>query len=238
MSQAVEVRESYAAEYPSAEGAAFEYRPVPVLAVVSLVLGVLSLMAFLGITGMLVASLGIIISVVSLLKIVRARGELGGRRLAILGLACSTLFLGAGVSYQRHLYLNEVPAGFARTNFTYDISKKGFLTFEGQQRIHPDVEQLVGKPIFLKGFMYPTGQIEGLDSFLLVKDSGACCFGGEPALTDMIGVVMEDKKTVDYYPGRVSVAGEFELNKNYRGGKNEPIYLLKGQIVTKSQTAF
>jgi hypothetical protein len=238
MSQAVELRDSYTEAFPSGEGAAFEYRPVPVLAVIAMVLGVLSLMSFFGITGMVVAALGVMISLLSLFKIVRSRGELGGRRLAILGLLFSTLFLGSGMAYQRHLYLNEVPGGFTRTNFTEDISKKPFVTVAATQDVHPDVKQLVGKPIFLKGFMYPTGQNEGLDSFLLVKDSGACCFGGKPALTDMIGVVMQDQKTVDYYPGRVSVSGEFELNTNYRGAENEPIYLMKAKIVTKSQTAF
>jgi hypothetical protein len=238
MSQAVELREPYMQEFPSGEGAAFEYRPVPVLAVISTVLGVLSLMAFFGVTGMVVAVLGIFISLFSLLKIVRSRGELGGGRLAMVGLACSILFLGSGVAYQRHLYLNEVPTGFARVNFSEDISKKLFVTINAQQDIHPDVKQLFGKKIFLKGFMYPTGQNEGLDGFLLVRDSGACCFGGNPALTDMIGVVMQDQKTVDYYPGRVSVSGELERNMNFRGGQNEPIYLMKGRIVTKSQTAF
>jgi hypothetical protein len=237
-SPAVELRESYVADYQPADGQAFEYRPVPVIAVIAMVLGLLSVMAFFGITGMFVAAVGILVSIISLIKYGRGRGELGGLWLTTVGLVFSTLFLGSGVAYQRHLYTHEVPAGFARTNFTNDISKKGFVTIDGQQRVHPDIEKLVGQPIFVKGFMYPTGQVEGLDSFLLVKDSGTCCFGGEPALTDMIGVVMQDAKTVEYYQGRVSVAGEFELNPSYAGGKNEPFFLLKGRIVEKSHTAF
>ncbi|MBL8851629.1 MAG: hypothetical protein JNG89_18240, partial [Planctomycetaceae bacterium] len=160
-SQAVELRESYVADYQPVDGQVFDYRPVPVLAVISMVLGVLSVMAFFGIFGMAVALLGgIPISAISLLLILRSRGELGGLWLATLGLACSVLFLGSGVLWQRHLYVNEVPAGFARTSFTNDISKKGFVTIDGQQRVHPDIEKLVKKPIFVKGFMYPTGQTE------------------------------------------------------------------------------
>jgi hypothetical protein len=237
-SQAIELQESYRADFPSQEGQAFEYRPVPVLAVVAMVLGVLSVMAFFGITGMIVAGVGTIVSAISLLKIVRARGELGGRRLALLGLACSVMFLGSGMAYQRHLYLHEVPEGFERINFTHDISKKGFPTIDGRQTVHQDVQKLVGKPIFLKGSIYPTNESTGLDSFLLCRDSGACCFGGKPALTDMIGVVMQGGKTVDYSPGRVSVTGEFALNPGYKGGDLDPIYVLKGQEVTKSKTAF
>lgn len=227
-----------APEFASPEGTTFDYRPVPVLAVVAVVLGVLSVMAFFGITGMFVAVFGILISGMSLLKIVRARGELGGRRLATIGLACSVLFLGGGMAYQRHLYMNEVPAGYARKSFTRDISRTAFYTINGQMEVHPDVKKLVGQKIFLKGFMYPTGQMEGLDSFLFCRDSGTCCFGGEPPVQDMIGVVMEAGKTVEFYPGRVSVAGEFALNPEYRGGKLDPVFLLKGEIVNKSQTAF
>lgn len=216
----------------------FEYRPVPVLAVVGCVLGVLSAMALLGVTGLAVAVLGTLISGYSLIRILASRGDLGGKRVATLGLGLSVLFLSSGAGWQRYQYLHEVPAGYARTSFSEDISRKGFVTVDGQMTVHPDLEKLVGKPVFLKGFMYPTGQMSGLDSFLLVKDSGTCCFGGNPALQDMIGVVMEPGKTVDFYQGRVSVAGVFELNTQYSGADKEPIFLLKGQIVTKSRTAF
>lgn len=237
-SQTIELSEPYVADYPSQEGQAFEYRPVPVLAVVAMVLGVLSVMAFFGITGMFVAGIGILISAISLFKIVRSQGALGGRRLAVLGLAFSVLFLSGGMAYQRHLYLNEVPDGYERVNFTHDIAKKNFQTIDGQLAVHPDVQELVGKQVFLKGFIFPTNQTTGLNGFLLVKDSGACCFGKDPALTDKIGVVMQDEKTIDYFQGRVSVCGEFILNTAYNPGTKDPLYLLKGQIVTKSKTAF
>lgn len=216
----------------------FEYRPVPVVAVVGCVLGVLSAMALLGVTGIVVAFLGLLISGFATLRIRAARGDLGGQRLALLGLGLSVVFLSSGVAWQRYQYLHEVPAGYARTSFTEDISRKAFVTIDGQTGVSPEVQQLVDKPVFLKGFMYPTNQMHGLDSFVLVKDSGTCCFGGEPAVQDMIGVVMEPGQTVDYYQGRVSVSGVFELNTHYTGQKLEPIFLMKGQIVTKSKTAF
>ena len=53
------------------------------------------------------------------------------------------------------------------------------------------MKALDGQRIFIKGYMYPTKELEGLNSFLLVKDTGQCCFGGNPAITDMIMVTME-----------------------------------------------
>jgi hypothetical protein len=84
--------------------------------------------------------------------------------------------------------------------------------------------------------MFPENNPQGLTAFLLVKDSGTCCFGGQPKLFDMIGVQMEPGKTVDYYSGKVSVAGELELNSEYSGRERDPIYLMKGHIVSKSKT--
>ena len=56
---AVELSEPFVAEFPVSEERAFDYRPVPVLAVVAMVLGLLSAMAFFGMQplgGLLVGS--------------------------------------------------------------------------------------------------------------------------------------------------------------------------------------
>jgi hypothetical protein len=89
--------------------------------------------------------------------------------------------------------------------------------------------------------MYPMRDTVGLDSFLLLKDSGECCFGGKPALQDMIGVVMEEGQTVDFSQGRVSVAGVFELNEEYDpmlGDSLQPIFMLRASFFEPSRTAY
>jgi hypothetical protein len=86
--------------------------------------------------------------------------------------------------------------------------------------------------------MYPTGRTEGLPGFLLLKDSGQCCFGGKPALQDMVGVRMAPGKEVDYFAGRVAVAGTFKLNENYQGENLEPIYILEAEHFARAKTSF
>ena len=49
--------------------------------------------------------------------------------------------------------------------------------------------------------MYPTKELQGLKTFLLVKDNAQCCFGGNPAMRDMILVNMVGNKTVNFHQG-------------------------------------
>jgi len=236
MSQVAELPEPDVAESYVPEPMELQYRPVPVSAVVGCVLGVLSAISFFGITGSVVAIMGILVSGYSLIRILASRGDLGGKVPATIGLGLSILFLGSGAAFQAYLYKSELPAGFQRISFTDDISRKGFVNVNGQPALHPDVAELVGKKIFVKGFMYPVNEMHGLTGFLLVKDSGTCCFGGDPKPFDMIGVQMEPGKTVDFYRGKVAVGGELELNPEYTGQKLDPIYLMKGLSFAKSKT--
>lgn len=216
----------------------FDYRPMPVLAPVAGVLGVCSLIAYLGLFGIGLAIVGVFVGLLAMLLIKRSAGGLSGLWLAATGFLLCVTNAAAGIGLQVYHYQHEVPEGFERVNFTQQISKQGFVTENGVQRIPPDVEALFGKPIFLKGFMYPQNETEGLGVFLLLKDSGQCCFGGQPALQDMMGVVMPPEKPVDYYQGRVAVAGTLRLNDKYQGGSLEPIYIFEASYFSKAKSAF
>jgi hypothetical protein len=218
--------------------AGFDYRPMPALAPVSGVFGVCGLIAFLGLFGILLAVVGVVVSLLAVWQIARAKGALSGRWVALAGLLLSIVSAVGGTSVQVYAYSHEVPEGFQRVSFSEEISGKGFVVEEGAQKVHPEIEALVGKSIFLKGFMYPTGEELGLTRFLLLKDSGECCFGGQPALQDMIGVKMAPGKTVDYEQGRVAIAGKFMLNAQYQGGSLEPVFLLEAEHFSRAQTSF
>jgi hypothetical protein len=54
----------------------------------------------------------------------------------------------------------------------------------------------------------------------------------------MVGVIMQDDRTVDFYAGRVSVAGTFEINADYGSqGTLEPLYVLRTRVFSRSRTA-
>lgn len=217
----------------------FNYRPVPVLAPVSLFLGICSFLSVLTLLGVGIAMFGTVLGAVCLWRIRQSAGELSGKSLALIGFLLSLLFLVSGSSLHAYTIATEVPEGFRRVNFYHDVSKKGFVYATGVSDFHPDVKALDDEKIFIKGYMYPTRQTQNLTSFLLVKDNEKCCFGGQPSLTDMILVEMQDGKTVDFSPGLVSVAGIFHTQRAAEGPADlSPVYAINGIFCEPARTAF
>ena len=219
----------------------FSYRPVPMSAVIGGVLAVLSLTALLAWLAIPVAVVAALICLVATFTILRSQGELAGLWMAAGGLALSTVMAVAGVLLTMHRYKTEIPEGYERVSFARDISAKGvgYQEVDGRLRmvIPPEVRALEGKPIYLKGFMYPQGRPNYLTQFVMCKDNAQCCFGGEPPLQDMIGVMLGEGDTTDYTDSLVGVAGKLKLNPEYRGGKLDPIYILEAEHVARALTS-
>ena len=214
----------------------FNYRPVPVLAPVSLFFGICSLIAFVAnVVGAIIGLFGIATGTICLLVIRRANGELGGKSISKIGLGLSVLCFSTGLGLHWHNYTTEVPEGFQRVHFPSEISNKGFVFDKGIRKLHPDVAKLEGKKVFLKGFMYNTMTTTGLKEFLMLKDNGQCCFGGDPKPTDMIWIEIQGKK-VDKYDVMVAVAGVLRCNPNAPEGT--PVYTLEASVFEPARTSY
>ncbi len=214
----------------------FDYVPMPVLAPVSAVLGICALLAYFGLFGILMAVIGTFVGLLACWKIGRSQGAFAGMKLAVVGFLLSVTSAVGGSARQVYLYQHEVPEGYERVSFSLEISKKAFVEEEGMKDVHPDVMALMDKPIFLKGFMYPTKQETGIVDFLLLKDNAQCCFGGQPELQDMISVQIPDG--VDYTPQRLAVAGRLKINPAFQGGSLDALFLLEADHVSEAQTSF
>ena len=219
---------------PQSEGVDFDYRPVPVSAPVAAVLGVLGLTAFLFASGLLLAAAGVVTGLLAWRAVRKTDG--GGLWLAVGGLALSLVGLLGGAASHAYAYRTEVPEGHVRLDFTDDIAERA-VTPTGA--LSPVMEKLDGLPVFLKGYMYPdpSGKERGLSRFIFVKDSGECCFGGQPKLTDMIQVSM-DGDTANYYGGLVSVAGTFKLRPAGGRGELDPIFEMTATQAGPARTSF
>lgn len=207
------------------EGDTFDYRPVPPIAVVSLITGILGMSSLLTEFALPIALAGCILSIFSLRSFRRNPHELSGKFLPAIGLMLSSSCLLGGSALHAYTYATELPQGYTRINFTADISKKGFVSIDGYTDFHDDVKALSGKLVFVKGYMYPEGKIDGIRRFLLVRDSDTCCFGGQPALSDMIQIVMKDESlSASYSQSMVAVGGMFKLSDLRRAGSLTPAY--------------
>jgi hypothetical protein len=215
----------------------FVYRPMPTLVPISMAFVFLSLLAGLSDLLLVIPLLGALISFIAYYQIARSRGELSG---SVISQVCllMTLFMFTGFgALHFNSYITEVPKGYSRVNFTNDISKKGFETINGQLGIHPDVAKLSDKPIYLKGYMFPFRETRGLKSFILCKDSGECCFGGQPKPTDMILINMVNGTTVNYHEKQlVGVAGTLRVEPKYDATGLTPVYQLDCKYFAPAKT--
>ena len=184
----------------ASEGDDFDYIPVSPWAPIALGLGLLGLTGFIGIFGLYVAFFGIFVGVAAIARIRAGAGSVKGGGMAWVGMILSLASCILGSAKMYHNYQTEVPEGFARVNFPKDIAEKEFVYVAGKRKLHPDVAELVGTKMYLKGFMWATQDTEGLTTFILLKDNGECCFGGRPKSHDYIWIKLPSFKSGEQPP--------------------------------------
>jgi hypothetical protein len=171
-------------------GEDFDYIPISPWAPLALCLGLLSLTGFIGLFGLYVAAFGIFIGLAAFFRIRGAAGAVKGTGMSAIGLVLSVASLVLGSAKMAHAYSTEVPEGYVRVNFPKEIAEKEFYYVAGKRKLDPEVTKLVGKKVYLKGFMWATQANDGLPRFILLKDNGECCFGGKPKSHDFITVTL------------------------------------------------
>lgn len=213
------------AEESSIDSAEFDdrylqYRAVCTLAVVSLGCGLLSALAFLDWSGGAVGLVGLILGLVAIRQIRSRPHELTGLPLAYIGVTLSVLLLGGGWGWLGYVYATEVPEGYQRISY-----RQLQPDLENPSNPMARVEELDGKKVFIKGYMYPTDN-QYPTRFLLCRDNGDCCFGGTPSLYDMIWVTMKDEQPLPFTTWQVKLAGEFRFAPA-EGAAGQVIYQLE-----------
>jgi hypothetical protein len=186
------------------------YQSVCKSAVASVIFGVLGLSAFLAQAFMLLPILGITFGLLAYKAIRAYPDELVGKGAARVGLLLSLVCLIASGAMHSFIYATEVPDGYRRISFAeLKPSSRGIDATEYPKR----AEELDGEKIFIKGYVRPpSGKKYNLKSFIMVGDFGDCCFGGDPAATDVVAVKINCDDTVNYGYGLRRIGGKFKLN--------------------------
>lgn len=184
------------------------YRALNTLAVVSCVAGLLSALAFLDWLLAVIPMLGIATGVLALRKIRAFPNEYTGEHFALAGTLLSSLFLVGGWARLAYVYQTEVPEGHQRISYD-DLQPQP----DDTDIVPTQARQLDGQKVFIKGYVYqPTGgQTRGLRQFILVRDRGQCCFGGNPKITDMILVRLTGGLEAEFNMQPRKLAGTFRV---------------------------
>lgn len=186
------------------------YQSVCKTSVAAVIFGVLSVTAFVHQMFLIIPLLAIVFGLLALKAIHQWPDELVGKMAAKIGLVLGMLCLVAGAGMHSFIYATEVPDGYRRISFaelkpsSRGIDKNGY----------PDrVEEFDGQRVFIKGYVRPpSGKQYALKNFIMVGDFGDCCFGGDPAITDVVAVKIKCDDTVNYGYGLRRIGGTFKLN--------------------------
>lgn len=183
------------------------YRALCTPAVASIALGLLSALALLDWWLVLIPIAAVLLGIAALRKIRAQPSEYTGKRLAYFGIGFAALLGSAGMARQYYDYATELPPGFARISYSELQPQEG----DAPNSVPPDAMALDGKKVFIKGYVYPGQRMQGITQFLLVRDQGSCCFGGNPKLTDRIQVSITDPHGFTFSNGLFKVAGVFHV---------------------------
>lgn len=197
------------------------YQSVCKTAVVAVIFGVLGISAFLHQIFLVIPLLAIVFGLLALKAIRKWPEELVGKGAAKVGLVLGLLCFTASAAMHSFIYATEVPDGYRRISFaelkpsSRGIDKNGY----------PErVEDFDGQKVFIKGYVRPpSGKQYGLKNFIMVGDFGDCCFGGDPAITDVVAIKIKSDDTVNYGYGLRRIGGTFKLNPKTTTSDEEEI---------------
>lgn len=216
--------ETTAASPPTADAvagpdAALEYRSLPTIAVLGLLLGVASAVVLFTAGSSLESTIALtpiplvalFVSVAAWRKIDAAPDLYTGKRFAQIGTGLAALFLVTGVSYASFVHATEVPEGYERVSF---LGMKPTELDNIDRKLVPDpIVELIrdGEKVFIKGYIRPDSVsfTQNISKFLLVRDNNECCFGdlSKVKYFDQIQVQLGTGLTTDFSRGVFRLGG-------------------------------
>jgi hypothetical protein len=208
----------------------FRYRRMSPYAIASLIGGIVALVGLATVQDIgpilyaTIPAFGIVTGLRGLAAV--KRYDETGRRSAQIGLALSVLCLASAWPLKGYLDASEVPPGYKKIG--YDILQAK----EGNGPVPDTAKELDGQRVFIKGFVYPGRETTGVKKFVLCRDNGDCCFGGQPKLNDMIQVTLKEPLSLNYDTTMRNLAGTFRVkSESNSGGLGQILYQLEADYL-------
>lgn len=204
------------------------YQAVQPHAVVSLILGILSVICFLTVYAVFIPIAGVAFGLVARREILRMPKERLGLGMAKTGVLFSLVFGLSGTGWVMYSFLAAAPPGYRLISFADLQPESGSRSPISQQ-----AEAMEGKKVFLYGHMVAGEKAFGITDFVLVADVAHCNFcQGQLKPTQMVEVHLKNGLKLDYSTKRIGVGGVFTaqpdvLNQQFGG----MIYRIEADVV-------
>jgi hypothetical protein len=184
------------------------YRSLSPAAVLSSVLGVASFLAFFDWWLVAIPLAGIAIGIFALRRIAARSDEITGRIPAAIGVALATVGLIGGQSRLWYVRITELPPGHVRISYS-DLQPPA----RSPLPVPDSAYEFDGKRVLIKGYVLAGNRKDDIRTFILVRDKGDCCFGGNPKLTDRILVRLKPGHAFSYTDRLQKLAGLFHIEQ-------------------------
>lgn len=184
-----------------------DYRSLSGTAIAAAVVALLSPLVFLGWSFAAVPLVSGVLAAVAWGDISRRPETVAGKPLAVGSLLFAAVTLAAGLGYLSFVYATELPEGYSRLNYAMLQPLPG----DPPTAVPDSARAMNGEDVLLKGYIYPGSRQRGITEFLLCRDQGDCCFGGQPKVTDRVLVRLADRQGIDFTQGLVKIAGRFRI---------------------------
>jgi len=202
--------------YSFERGGPSRYRSVSTLAVLSIVVGLFSILTAFSWIWHFIPMVAIGLALMAKWRIYRRPEVLVGSRLATAGLILTLVLWGVGTAGLIYLELKEVPHGYIP--LTFEMLAPPNVGAESP--LPPDLEKLDGEKVYIKGHMYPGRQSIGIKSFLLVPTLAHCKFcASQIPLHEIIQVELVADLTTNYTSAPTGVGGRLRIDKDVAKGK-------------------
>lgn len=136
----------------------------------------------------------LILGPLGVMLIGKHKEEFTGLRMAWIGAILGPITLVGGFVSDQVRFRMSVPNDYAALDW-YDLEPENPNSLE---IISSRATELAGEKVYLRGYVYPGAARTNLQQFILVRDSGTCCFGGQPKLTDMVVVKFVNDERINY----------------------------------------
>ncbi len=182
------------------------YRAINPFSVGSVVIGLLSPVAYFHWGFLFIPLLGIALGVAGLVNLSRVEGAKLGVWLSLAGIGLCLVLGFAVYGFSVYVYYHMTPPGYLAI---------GYETLESNDPNNPWPEAayaLEGERVFMRGYMYPTRQSSALKSFVMSRDNGVCQYClPNPKKTDQVFVELAEGLEASYTTRLIAVGGKFSM---------------------------